>query len=512
MGQTDTAPRGRDLTLGAPLAEIPEGGMLAGHVGEETVLLSRSGGQVFAVSGSCTHYGGALADGLAGGGKVACPLHHACFDLRTGEALGAPAFAPLQAWRAQVEGGTVFVRERMDAPAPVRQAPGGAPEKIVIVGGGAAGFAAADQLRRLGFAGGLTMISADADAPYDRPNLSKDYLAGEAPPEWMPLKDDDYYAQNRIALRLGDEVAAIDRAGRRVTLTSGEAVDYDALLLATGAEPIRLDTPGFDHPKVRTLRSMADAAAIIALAGTAKRAVVIGASFIGLETAAALRQRGLEVHVVAPEALPMERILGRELAILVTELHRAQGVVFHLERKGTVFDGARLALDDGTSLEADLMVVGVGVRPRTGLAAQAGLAVENGIAVDAMLRTADPAVFAAGDVARYPDPTTGEPVRVEHWVAAERQGQAAAGNMLGAARPFADVPFFWSNHYDLAIRYVGRGVGWDRAEVDGDLAARDGVVRYYVKDRLIAAATVGRDFEALQIAEALAQAGAGSGA
>lgn len=508
MADTVT-PEGPDLAQGAPLADIPPGGVLQGRFGEETVLLSRSGDAVFAVAGACSHYGGPLAEGLIRDGTVRCPWHHACFDLKTGEALAAPAFAPLQTFQVEVIDGVAFVREADAAPrTTVPSRPASDPARILIVGGGAAGFAAADKLRRLGFAGDLTLVSADDRAPYDRPNLSKDFLAGSAPDEWMPLKDEAYYAERAIALRLGVEVGQIDVAAHDVVTTAGERLGYDALLLTTGAEPVKLPTPGFDHPHVRTLRSMADAEAIIRLASEGRRAVVIGASFIGLETAAALRERGLDVDVVAPEALPMERILGRDLALVVTALHEERGVRFHTQRTAAGFDGRQITLDDGARLPADLVVVGIGVRPRTQLAAQAGLAIGDGILVDAAFRTSRPEIFAAGDVAAYPDPAGGAPVRVEHWVAAQRQGQAAASAMLGEDGGLTDPPFFWSNHYDLAIRYSGRGAGWDRVEIDGSPQARDCTARYYAGDRLVAAASIGRDLENLGLAETLAKAGA----
>jgi NADPH-dependent 2,4-dienoyl-CoA reductase/sulfur reductase-like enzyme/nitrite reductase/ring-hydroxylating ferredoxin subunit len=477
--------------------------MLAGHVGEEPVVLARVDGELCAIGGACTHYGGPLGEGLRVGDTVRCPWHHACFSLRTGEALAAPAFDPVARWKVEVEADKVFVRTQTDAPAPRPLAKGKQPERIVIVGGGAAGFAAAEMLRRRGFDGRLTMLSADADAPYDRPNLSKDYLAGTAPEEWIPLRAADFYEQNRIELRLETPVAGIDTDASEVVTQSGERIGFDALLLATGAEPVRLPTPGFDRPNVHTLRSLADSRALIAAAQRARRVAVIGASFIGLEVAAALRHRGLEVHVIAPDDVPMEKALGRELGELVRGWHEKNGVVFHLGRTADSFDGSRLELSDGDEVAADFVVVGVGVRPRVELAEAAGLAVDKGVLVDQFLETDHPGIFAAGDIARYPDARTGERIRVEHWVAAERQGQAAARAMLGERRPFTTPPFFWSNHYDLVIHYVGHAAGYDGVTVDGSVADADATVRFMRGGRMLAAASVGRDRENLEVSAEL---------
>jgi apoptosis-inducing factor 3 len=501
MGTTQSTPAGPDLAQGISASDLPEGRMLAGHVGEEAVLLARSGAEIFAIGATCTHYGAPLADGLMVGDTVRCPWHHACFSLRTGEALHAPAFAPVACWTVEQRDGRIFVRTKAEAAAPARSARAapsvGSPERIVIVGGGAAGFAAAETLRRQGYGGSLVMLSSEDAPPVDRPNLSKDYLAGKAPEEWVPLRPESFYAEAGIDLRQKATVSDIDVRTRQVALSNGDKIAYDRLLLATGAEPVRLSIPGADQPHVLTLRSLAECRAIIGRARTAQRVVVLGASFIGLEVAAALRARGLEVHVVAPEARPMERVLGAQLGDLVHALHVAHSVVFHLGDVASAINGKRVVLKNGGTIEADLVVAGVGVRPRIALAEAAGLAVDRGVVVDAYLETNVPGVFAAGDIARWPDPHSRNSIRVEHWVVAQRQGQTAARNLLGAREKFTAVPFFWSQHYDVSINYVGHAESWGEMAIEGDPAARNCLVRYKRGGRVIAVAAIDRDIASL---------------
>jgi NADPH-dependent 2,4-dienoyl-CoA reductase/sulfur reductase-like enzyme/nitrite reductase/ring-hydroxylating ferredoxin subunit len=507
MAEEDTKPKGPDLGKGIALTAFPESGMLTGHVGEDEVLLVRRDGELFAISPHCTHYHGPLAEGLVVDGTIRCPWHHACFDLTSGEALRAPAFDPLTSWTVEQRDGLVFVGEKRPAPKPKPPGTSKAPGKIVIAGGGAAGFAAAEMLRRLGHQGGIVMISDDAAAPVDRPNLSKDYLAGSAPEEWVPLRGDGWYAENGIELRLGTKIGAVRPRDREVVLADGGTIAYDRLLLATGAEPIRLPLPGAAPSDVLTLRSLADCRAIIARAGAARRVLVIGASFIGLEVAASLKTRGLEVHVVAPEARPLERVMGPQLGDVIRALHEEKGVHFHLENTVTGFEAGRATLREGTVLEADFAVAGVGVRPRTQLAESAGLAIDKGVVVDRHLRSSAPDIYAAGDIARWPDRYSGAAIRVEHWVVATRQGQTAARNMLGELQEFTPAPFFWSQHYDVSINYVGHAESWDELLVEGDLAAKDGLVRFRQKGRTLAVASLFRDLESLKAEVAMEEAG-----
>ncbi len=486
-----------DFKNGFPVNKLSDGGMAAGQLEGEDILLARRGEEFFAVGAFCTHYHGPLADGLMVGDTVRCPWHHACFSLRTGEALRAPAFDPIAHWKGEKIGDKVFVREKLGEPTE-KPAPKTSPASVVIVGGGAAGLAAADMLRREGYQGPLTMISADEAPPVDRPNLSKDYLAGTASEDWVPLRSPDFYKERKIDLILNSKVASIDVKQKQVKLENGKTYSYDSLLLATGADPVKLPVQGASPLQVNYLRTFSDSKAIISKAVSAKSAVVVGSSFIGLEVAASLRTRGIEVHVVAPDKQPLERVLGPEVGKFVRGLHESHGVIFHLEETVDHVQGRAVTLSGGATVDADFIVLGVGVRPNLSIAEQAGLAIDRGVTVNEYLETSVPGIFAAGDIARWPDRHTGERIRVEHWVVAERQGQVAAKNILGRRERYDAVPFFWSQHYDVAINYVGHAEKWDTIEIDGKLESRDATVTYKKDGRTLAVVTVFRDLQSLQ--------------
>ncbi|MBN8726339.1 MAG: FAD-dependent oxidoreductase [Xanthomonadales bacterium] len=499
MGEVEPEHQGPDLEAGIDIAELPDGAMLRGHVGDEPVMLVRRGDDWFALGAKCTHYGGPLDEGILVGDTVRCPWHHACFSLGTGAALKAPALQDLPCYTVERRGDRIHVGARRE-PARVGAPPPRAivhPRSVLIVGGGAAGNAAAEMLRREGFAGAITLLSADADLPCDRPNLSKNYLAGTAEEDWIPLHPAGFYREKNIEVHLDTRVASLDPRSRSVATVEGTRFDADALLLATGAEPIRLEVPGADLPHVRCLRSQADATALVERIRNARRAVVIGASFIGLEVASSLRQRGLEVHVVGRETVLMEKVLGAEVGDYLRTIHEGKGVSFHLGTTASAIDTDHVTLANGETLAADLVVVGIGVKPRLALAEGAELALDRGVRVDEFLQTSAPGVFAAGDIARWPDPLTGEAIRVEHWVVAERMGQAAARNMLGFRQPFRDVPFFWTEQHDFALAYVGHAAGFDEVRIDGSLAQRDCTITYRKAGRKLAVAVVGRDHEGL---------------
>jgi NADPH-dependent 2,4-dienoyl-CoA reductase/sulfur reductase-like enzyme/nitrite reductase/ring-hydroxylating ferredoxin subunit len=504
---------GPDLAKGIEISSIEPGQLIAGHAFGEPVLLVHVEPNWFAVGAKCTHYGAPLDQGVIVSETLRCPWHHACFQLHNGAASFGPALNDLPSYDVALENDIVRVTQKRDpgqlkgeghriraSRAPERvlfeEKPITGPTSVVIIGAGAAGNACAEMLRREAYRGPITVIDSDPDAPYDRPNLSKDYLAGSAPEEWLPLHPKEFYAAQHIEIVSGIEAKRIDLSSREVHLSDGSSRPYGCLLIATGATPFRLNVPGGE--RIAYLRTLADCRAIIGRLGTAKTAVVIGASFIGLEVAASLVTRGLKVTVVAPEELPLERILGRELGTLIRNTHMEQGVTFCLSRKVAAVEEGSVVMDDGTRIGADLVVAGVGVRPALQLAESAGLILDNGIAVDEFLETSAGGVFAAGDVARWPDAYSDLRLRVEHWVVATRQGQTVARNMLGFRDAFDDIPFFWSAHYDkLSIHYTGHVERWDETVIEGDVMKMDCAVSYMVGNRRGAMATINRDRESL---------------
>ncbi len=496
---------GPDLKSGVELSSLTEGEPFLGHYEGEAVILVRQGDQVFAMAATCSHYGGPLADGLIVGNTIRCPWHHARFNFQTGEAEGAPALNPLSCFNVRRQGDAVAVTGK--AAKDFHVACPRNPSSVVIIGAGAAGAACADMLRTKGYAGPVTLVSDEDPSPVDRPNLSKDYLAGSAPEEWIPLRTPDYYQTIQVDLVTGNPAVRIRPDKHEVSLRDGQALSYGALLVATGAEPRSLSIKGSHLPHVHCLRTLADSRAIIARAEQVRNCVVIGSSFIALEVAGSLRSRGREVTVISQDSVPLERVLGRELGRFVQKLHEQHGVRFLLKTTPQAILDNRVEIDQGRSVDAGLVILGIGVSPRTSLADEAGIKVDNGVVVDEILRTSATDVFAAGDIARYPEPISGEQTRIEHWVVAERQGQSVAQSMLGIGGPFRQTPFFWSQHYDVTISYVGHASAWDSCEIKGDLEKHDASAVFRRNKRIIAVATIGRDRLSLQV-EAAMEAGA----
>jgi apoptosis-inducing factor 3 len=503
---------GPDLERGIEESAVVEGRPVIGHAHGEAVLLVREQGALYAIGASCTHYGGPLGEGLVAEGKVHCPWHHACFDLRTGQVEGPPALNPIACYRIEKTGSSVRVGTRLPAPVSERRRPTASPappQDIVIVGAGASGHYAAETLRRRGYEGRLTLLGRDPAAPYDRPNLSKDFLAGNAPEEWIPLRPEAFYAENHITLETGaaGEVQRVDVAGRTVHLAGGRPVPFDRLLLATGAEPIGLPVPGADAPHVHMLRTLADCRRLIQALGAVQRVVLIGGGFIGLEAAAALRARGLDVVVVSLDATPLGRVVGEQVGGFLRRLHEEHGVAFRLGETVARIERDVVVTGSGERIPADLVLVAIGVKPAFGLAEGAGLAVDRGVLVNEYLETSAPGIFASGDAARFPDPRSGRRIRVEHWAVAQAMGAAAARNMLGERKPFTDVPFFWSVHYDVTLSYVGHAESASDVTVDGRLEDRDCRVEYREDGKRAAVLTIGRDGESLEIEREMRQRG-----
>jgi NADPH-dependent 2,4-dienoyl-CoA reductase/sulfur reductase-like enzyme/nitrite reductase/ring-hydroxylating ferredoxin subunit len=486
-----------DLELGIAVTDFDQRPMLVGRVGTEQVLVVKSGNEYFAVSALCTHYHGHLVDGLLVDGTIRCPWHHACFDLKTGAVKRGPALDPLERWQVDRQNGRIFVRRQLPRAGNAPYSADMQPESVVIVGTGAAGLAAALMLRRAGYHHRLTMVGGEPDAPYDRPNLSKDYLAGTAPEEWLPLRSDHFYRDQGIELVLGAAAVKLDPQQNKLTLAGGRELTFDRLLLATGAAPVRLQIAGAEADRVFYLRSLADCRAIIARAASAKRVVILGSSFIALEVAASLQTRGLEVHVVSRDTVLMRRVLGEQVGALLRTVHESHGIVFHLGKTIARVEKQSVVLSDGATLIADFVVVGAGVRPVDDLARAAGLATNNGVTVDEYLMTSANGIYAAGDIASWPDKRSGERLRVEHWVVAQRLGETAARNILGARERFTAVPFFWTQQFDVVINYVGHASSWDNVRIEGDLEHRDCAIRYERGGRLAAAATISRDMASL---------------
>ncbi|WBO21368.1 FAD-dependent oxidoreductase [Sphingomonas abietis] len=492
-----------DFSAGIPAAALDQGAIVAGTVDGEAVVLVRHQGKVCAVSGECTHLGAPLETGIVASGELRCPWHHARFALATGEAVGAPAMEPLSCYDVVEEDGTVRVTGKRGVRQPEEVQSRGGP--ILIVGGGAAGHACADMLARAGQGGRVTLLSADRDAPYDRTFCSKQYLAGKKERADCLLPEPGQGEGAPVAIRTGVEVASIDLERRIVTTGDGEDIAYDTLILATGAEPTRPDIEGLDHPNARLLRTLADADGLIAAADTAKHVAIMGASFIGLEVAASLVQRKLSVTVIAQDDIPLAAILGPEAGRFVQSLHEDKGVRFQLGRTIARYDGTVATLDDGSTVEADLLVIGVGVEPRVDLAEKAGivLATEEeggGIRVDETMATSAETIFAIGDVANYPDPRLGHRIRVEHWVHAQRQGQYLARRLLGETNEgFGDTPFFWSGHYDVSLRYVGHVASPDDRRVEGAVEQGEFAIFFREDGEEQALLTGKRDIEALDV-------------
>lgn len=486
----------------AKVSDLKDGEMKEVSAGETKVLLARVRGKYHAVGAHCTHYGAPLVEGFLDGERIVCPWHHACFDITTGDLEEPPAFDSLPCFELKIEGEEIFVCLPEDAPdrrtPPMTKRDLKDERQFVILGGGAAGFMAAQTLREDGFAGRIVMVTREDRPPYDRPNLSKDYLQGHAEPAWMTLRPDDFFAEHDIEIFREKEAVKVDAAAQEITFKDGTILEYDSLLIATGGTPRKLPFQTDAQENVFLLRSFADSDRIIAAAESGKRAVVIGASFIGMETASSLRIRGCDVTVIAPDKVPFEKILGAEIGGLFQNIHERKSVKFKLGASVESFEGDKkveaVVLENGERIECDFVVVGIGVKPATDFLENIELHKDGGVIADEFLRIAEN-IYAAGDITHFPDVRTGEETRIEHWRTAMQQGRTAAHNMAGKREAFTAVPFFWTAQFDTNLRYVGHAKDWDRIVIQGDVKKQD-FLAFYIKDfRILAVAGMNRDKE-----------------
>ena len=521
-----------DFARAAALADLPDGTMQQVEVGGTAVLLSRVDGEVHATTAFCPHYGAPLATGVLRGRTVVCPWHHAAFDVGSGALCEPPALDALRTFPVEIRNDEVWVAVPADADAhgekiTYRESDGAPPDLAdaalgdgriaLIVGGGAAGQAAAEALRETGYAGRVVLVTPETAAPYDRTLLSKGYLAGDAGDAALPLRDAAFLERHGIEVWTDRRVVGLDAEARTADLSNGDTIRYDACLVAPGGTPRRLDLDGADRDDVHVLRSWSDARMVASKAAGAERAVVIGASFIGMEAASSLRARGVDVAVVDRSEAPLAGALGQAVGRLFQSAAEAKGVAFHLgaeleriERDG---DGLAVLLASGETLHADFVVMGVGVEPATDFLEGAPFRRDDGgLETDPTLRLA-PGLFAAGDVAAFPpgwagEARLGERVRIEHWRLAQQHGRHAGRNLFAdEPAPFRGVPFFWTGQFGVSLRYVGHAEGWDETVVDGSLDDRDATVYYLSGGRAVAAAFVGRDVAAAAFELLLAESG-----
>lgn len=492
----------------AQFDDLKDGEMKQVKVGPLDVLLVRVDGEYHAMGAHCVHYGAPLVDGVLSGKHVICPWHHAVYDVTSGDHIEPPGRDCLTSFAVALDGTNVNVTVLQDGRE--RRLPHfckprkGDDREIGIVGAGAAASMAAETLRKANYTGKITMMTYEDDFPYDRPNVSKDYLSGEAEPSWMPLRSPKFYADHGISIVFGRRVESVDVRTKEVTFDDGEARTFDMLLLATGGIPRQLPVPRADGASLYFLRSMNDANQIIEKLKNFEdtpRVVVIGSSFIGMEVAQSLRRRNVDVSVVTMDQTPFENTLGRRVGNYIKDLHTNHGVDFHLgaqiSRIEHFNNTTTVVLSDETRLDADLVVVGIGVRPATDYVQGVELNKDGSITVDSKMQVCE-GVFAAGDIAHFPDPQTGESIRVEHWRLANQHGQIAGYNMAGKATDYQEVPFFWTQHYGVSFRYVGYAHDWDTIAYEGTPESGD-FIAYYMKDGKTLAACGTRDYALTQI-------------
>jgi NADPH-dependent 2,4-dienoyl-CoA reductase/sulfur reductase-like enzyme/nitrite reductase/ring-hydroxylating ferredoxin subunit len=485
----------------AMINDLKEGEMKAISVGdEEKILLTKINGNYSALGASCTHYGAPLAEGVLCNGVIMCPWHHACFDAKTGNLLDPPARDSLPKYETKISGDDVIVL------LPEELGFSKTPEMVkldssdkrnyIILGGGASGNSAAQALRESGYTGKITIITQETRVPYDRPNLSKDYLSGHAQPEWMPLRGEDFYKENDIDIIFAKKIKEANVNTKEITFTDNDRIKYDKILFATGGVPRALNVPGAGKKHIFYLRSFEDCDKIIEACKGSSKVVVIGASFIGMEVAHSLHERKLDVTVVAPEDIPFKNILGNEIGNFIKKLHKDQGIRFKLGSQVLKFEGdekvTSVVLTTGEEIECDLIVIGIGVRPATDFIKGINLEKDGSIKVNEYMQV-DGDTFAAGDITSFP--YNGNYIRIEHWRLAEQQGRIAGFNMAGKKIEFNKQPFFWTAQAGLNVRYVGNAKDWDNTITWGYINSKEFITFLIKNNNVIAAVGNNKDTE-----------------
>lgn len=495
----------------AKVDDLQVGEMKQIKVNNHPILLARlEDNKFYATGANCTHSGAPLAKGVLSGERVVCPWHNACFNITTGDQEQPPGLDALPSFPVYIEGENVIIELPENVPSQrihqmAKHDPSVDSRVFAIIGTGAAGNMAAETLRREGFEGQIFLITKEEKLPYDRTKLSKKYLQGDASAEDLPQRSCEFYQEYNIELRCGRAVTQVNPNLKTITFEDQSKLSYDKLLVATGGKAVQLDVPGADLDNIYTLHQLNDASQILEEIEQVKNAVVIGSSFIGMEAAASLTKQGIAVTVVSPDSVPFEKILGEKVGKMFQKLHEENGVSFKLGTKITQFDGVgkvKAAItEDGEHISTDLVIVGIGVQPITQFLE--GVKIndkDNSVIVNEYLQASED-IYAAGDIAQFPDQPTGKMTRIEHWRLAAQHGRIAAQNMLGKQIKFAGIPFFWSGQYDLKLRYAGHAEEWDEVIIDGDLNQQEFIAFYVKENQVLAVAGCGRDRDIAAITE-----------
>lgn len=502
------------MTKAFSLSQLPAGHMHKVKVGDYDVLLSNVEGEVYAIENKCSHYGAPLSDGALCAHRVRCPWHHACFDVRTGEQIEAPGIDGVAKFDVKIDGDDIFLSDEPvktntpDFPAPVNEheTPPDNRYDYLIVGGGAAAAYAVEAIRAEDKEGTILMLSRDRLPPYDRTKVSKNFMQENAASETLPLRSAEFYHKLNVYFRAGTQVQKLDLKAKSARLSDGTTVNYDKVLMATGGRPNTLDVPGADLDGVHTVRKPKDARLAREQVEEGTKVVIIGGSFIGLETAMSLGKRGGDITVVTPETTLFEKAFGAEVGDYIQRLHEEAGVKFELGRKCKAINGKDRAtgvlLDNGTELPAETVIVGIGVTPVTDYISGIAFQDDHSVAVDGHLAVHAADAYAAGDIATYPDREG--MLRIEHWKVAGQQGRIAGRNMAGKKEPYQMVPYFWTNQQGTNFRYVGHGTDYDRIVYDGRVG-QGPFLAFYIKDEHVQACLgVKRDADAAAVNELMA--------